>query len=270
MLHTSPLRVVRSVPTRQKSTLPRCMSCPPALSAITVCGTPCLREFPGGEASALVARPRLVDPDMDRQPGIVRGVDRRQRRAPVDGGQPAGVAVGQHLQALAARLQAADFRQAMLADAPADLDVFVADLGGAPVGRLAPPGRRQRSQQGTQVVERPAQVHRRRPGLQQHPVGARQHGIGRVGRHGERHAVGGGGADQRRAAHDHGADGALGVFHGLEVAHDEGMRQQRLVDRLHGRAVGAEPDRAIGFAVDSHRLTSLSRAARRVPRRSPS
>ena len=38
----------------------------------------------------------------------------------------------------------------------------------------------------------------------------------------------------------------------VEIAHDEGVRQQGLVDRLHGRAVGAEPDGAVGFAVDFH------------------
>ena len=92
-------RVVRSVPTMQKSTWPRCIRWPPALSAITVCGTPCLRELPGRQAGALVARPRLVDPDMDRDAGIVRLVDRRQRGAPVDGGEPAGVAMGERVDA---------------------------------------------------------------------------------------------------------------------------------------------------------------------------
>src|SRR4029077_8412012 len=96
-----------------------------------------LAEFPGRQAGALVARPRLVDPDMDRQTGIVRLVDRRQRRAPVDGGEPACIAVGEGIEAWAARLEPADLAQAMLADAPADLDILVADLGRALVGGLA-------------------------------------------------------------------------------------------------------------------------------------
>ena len=41
LLTTSPAAVVRSVPTRTMSTWPRCIRCPPALSTITVCGTPC-------------------------------------------------------------------------------------------------------------------------------------------------------------------------------------------------------------------------------------
>ena len=37
---TSPFAVVRSVPTMTMSTMPRCIRCPPALSTISVCGTP--------------------------------------------------------------------------------------------------------------------------------------------------------------------------------------------------------------------------------------
>ncbi len=107
---------------------------------------------------------------------------------------------------LSRRLQVADQAEPVLADAAADLGILVADLGGAPVGGLAALAGRQGRQQRPQIVERPAQVHRRRARLQQHRVGAGQHRVGRIGRHGQRHAVGRGGADQRRAAHDHGAD----------------------------------------------------------------
>src|SRR5439155_10462953 len=93
-----------------------------------------LAELPGGQAGPLIAGPRFVNPDMDRDAGIVRLVDRRQCRAPVDGGEPAGVAVGEGVDALAARLEAADLAEAMLADAPADLDILVADFGRALVG----------------------------------------------------------------------------------------------------------------------------------------
>src|SRR5262249_54434527 len=58
-----------------------------------------LAELPGGEAGALVARPGLVDPDMDRHPLIVGAVNRGERGAPVDGGEPPGIAMRQHLDA---------------------------------------------------------------------------------------------------------------------------------------------------------------------------
>ena len=49
----------------------------------------------------LVARPGLVDPDVDRQSGVVSHIDRRQRRAPVDRREPAGIAVSQYIDLLA-------------------------------------------------------------------------------------------------------------------------------------------------------------------------
>ena len=67
---------MRSAPTITASTLPWRMSRPAALSAISVCGTPCC------SSSQAVSRPWLRggfrDPDMHRHAGIVRGVDRRQ------------------------------------------------------------------------------------------------------------------------------------------------------------------------------------------------
>ena len=88
-----------------------------------------LAQFPGGEAGALVARPRLVHPDVDGDAPVVGGVDGRGGRAVVDKGQPAGVAVGQHVDRLAALAPAdlLDERHAVLADAPAELGILVGD-----------------------------------------------------------------------------------------------------------------------------------------------
>ena len=58
-------------------------------------------HLPGGELGTLVARPRLVDIDVDRNAGFRRQIDRRGRGAVVDGRQPAGVAVGQDVDRLA-------------------------------------------------------------------------------------------------------------------------------------------------------------------------
>ena len=60
-------------------------------------------QLPRRQRGALVARPRLVDPDVNRDARVVRRVDTRQRRPPVDRRQPAGVAVGEHLDRLARR-----------------------------------------------------------------------------------------------------------------------------------------------------------------------
>ncbi len=57
-------------------------------------------QLEGGQARALVARPGLIHPDVDGQTLCVRQVDRRQRGAPVDGGEPARVAMRQHVEHL--------------------------------------------------------------------------------------------------------------------------------------------------------------------------
>ena len=78
-----------------------------------------MAEFPGGERSALIARPGLVDPDMNLQAAIMRQIDRRRRGAPIDCGEPAGVAMGQDIDRLAGPLRRRDLfdqRQAMPAD----------------------------------------------------------------------------------------------------------------------------------------------------------
>ena len=67
-----------------------------------------MTEFPRGQRSALIARPGLVDPDMNLQAAIMREIDRRRRRAPVDGGEPAGIAMGQDVDRLARLLGRGD------------------------------------------------------------------------------------------------------------------------------------------------------------------
>ena len=104
---------------------------------MTVCGDPVLAELPGGEAGALVARPGLVDPDMERDAGIMRAIDRRQRRAPIDRGEPAGIAMGQDLdrpRGAAAAPGLLDQPGAVLADRAVDRDIRLGDLAGARQG----------------------------------------------------------------------------------------------------------------------------------------
>jgi hypothetical protein len=60
-------------------------------------GDAVLAEFPSGKAGALIARPGLVDPHMDRNAFVMRAVDRGEGGAPVDGGEPAGIAMRHNL-----------------------------------------------------------------------------------------------------------------------------------------------------------------------------
>ena len=62
----------------------------------------------------------------------------------------------------------------------------------------------------------------------------------------------GGGADQRRAAHHHGADRVRGLVERRQPRGHVAMRQRGLVDDADRPAVGLEPDGAHGFAVDLH------------------
>ena len=57
-------------------------------------------ELIGREGCTLVARARLVDPHMHVEPSAMGLVDRRQGCPPIHGGQPAGIAVGEHLKRL--------------------------------------------------------------------------------------------------------------------------------------------------------------------------
>ena len=55
---------------------------------------PVFAKFPGGELGALAARPRFVHPNVNRNPGIMRGIDGRSGGPIIDEREPAGVAMG--------------------------------------------------------------------------------------------------------------------------------------------------------------------------------
>ena len=104
-----------------------------------------LAEFEGGQRRALIARAGLIDPNVNRNPGIMRVIDRRRRRAPVDTGEPPGVAMGQDVDGFVIffRRDGFDDVEAMDADTAAHLDVVLGDGSGARVCRLNPFCRRQ-------------------------------------------------------------------------------------------------------------------------------
>ena len=122
-----------------------------------------LAEFPGGERGALVARAGLVDPDMERDTGVVRGVDRRQRGADVHGRKPAGIAMGQHIDAFAVLFPGGnglDQLAAVAADRLVDHDVPVANFSGTPIGHGDALLTRTVAHHRHHLVERPLQVDR--------------------------------------------------------------------------------------------------------------
>src|SRR5690606_5519752 len=59
---------------------------------------PVLAELPCSQARALATWTRLIYPDMQRNTGFMRSVDRRQGSSPVHCRQPAGIAMGQYIQ----------------------------------------------------------------------------------------------------------------------------------------------------------------------------
>ena len=230
-----------------------------------VCGHAVRAELEGRQRRPLVARPRLVHPHMQRHAALVRLVDRRQRRAAIDGGEPAGVAVGEDVDRLLVLLALGrhqDGLEAVLADAPVGLDVVLADLRRALVGCRQPSLPRQIAHRAQHLLQRPAQVDGGGALRGQQRDGAVDGLVGGVRAQRQANAVGGRGADQRRAAHLHGLNRARRVLDRLERRDRQLVRQLRLVDDLHRPAVRGEPDRAIGLAVDVHAAAPPARLLR--------
>ena len=211
-------------------------------------------QLPGGERGALVARPRLVDPDMDRQAALEGEIDRRRGGAPIHGREPAGIAMGQDLDrlALAPCRRGLDQRQPGLADGPVDRHILLGDRRRLAIGQRRALGRPAVAQGVLHAVQRPAQIDRGGPCRGQQLMGRLHRRVARIGAGRQRHAIGGGRPDQRRAAHLHVADGAGGVVDIAQGQGLEGMGQARLVDDADGPAVGLDPDGAMGNAADLH------------------
>ncbi len=146
-------------------------------------GNALLAELEGGERGALIARPGLVDPHMERHALLVGEIDRRRRRAPVDGGEPTRIAVGEHVDRRAQRLARRDLldhREAVAADAEIDRDVLLTDFGGAGISGGDALAARAVAHRGHDLVERPFEVDRGRPGRDEAPIGALQRFVGGI------------------------------------------------------------------------------------------
>ena len=103
------------------------------------------------------------------------GVDRRGRGAVIDECEPAGVAMREdiHRRSALASAQLDDKRQAMLADASAELGVFVRDLRGGRAKGLNPCFRAGRGADGREpAIDSPGKIHRCRARAFQQCAGA--------------------------------------------------------------------------------------------------
>ncbi len=227
-----------------------------------------LAELPRRQARALVARARLIDPDVQRQARRVRLVDRRGGGAPVHRGEPAGIAVRQHAhRAGLARGDGVQQRQAVATDRGVDGHVVLADrVGLVPCGG-GTLGMWRAHHVPVHAFERPCQVDRCRPRGAQALDGACERGVARVLARRERVAEGRRRADQRRAAQPHLADRDEDFVARGELAHHELMRQRALVDDLHCIACGQRAQRPQVAAADFHRRTFMKIPARGRPRR---
>ncbi len=125
-------------------------------------------------------------------------VDGRERRAPIDGREPAGIAVGQDVDPFAAFLlgMRLDQPEAMLADLAIGLDVLLADLGGAGVGCGDAPVARLIAHGLLHLIERPAKIDGGGAGGGEGRASLFERLIRRVAPERERHAIGGGRPDQ--------------------------------------------------------------------------
>ena len=212
-----------------------------------------LRQFPSGQAGALVAWPCFVHPHMHVDAGCMRLVDRRRGGAPIHGGQPAGVAVGEHVDGpWFAASHGAQQRQPVPANGGVDAHVFFGNGVGRVPGQLLARSRRGRPQQRQHAVQRPHQVDGGGPGLTQRQRSRFNGFVAGVHVALQRQAIRGRGADQRRAAHPHVADGGDDVGHRLQPFGVQPVRQQALVDHHHRAAFAFSAQRAQGLAVDDH------------------
>ena len=140
-----------------------------------------LEKLPGGEAGALVARTGLVHPDVQVHAALEGGEDRAERGAPVDGRQPAGVAVGEDVQAASGLLgRRFQDRRPVAADGLAGGDVLFRDAAGFVPGGGGALGSGEGFHEGGDPLHRPAQVDRRRPGSDERVAGSRQAIVGGV------------------------------------------------------------------------------------------
>src|SRR5215472_18196127 len=120
-----------------------------------------LGQLPGGQPGTLVARPCLVDPDMEWDAIVMRAVDRGERGSPIDGGEPAGVAMGQNIDPSTRALSPiglGDHAFAVPADCTVDRDIGFGDLARPRQSYLKPSVLRNTPERALHIRQRPTQI----------------------------------------------------------------------------------------------------------------
>ena len=123
-------------------------------------------QFIGGQGGALITGPSFIDPNMHRDAGIMGAINRRQRRAPVHRGQPAGITMGQHIdRALfsSSSIGLLDKSAAVPSYISTGLNIVIANFGRQTIGQLSPEILRHRQYPPTYFVQGPAQIDRSWP-----------------------------------------------------------------------------------------------------------
>ena len=265
LLAVSPLAATRSAPTRMTSTSPRAIRCPAATSGSSACGTP------AWASSQVVSRaPWRYGRVSSTQTwsgatGMVGGLDDAQRGAVLAAGERSRVAVGQdpdrpvvvgRRQDRHAERREAPVVGGRLEDDPVGLLAHRVGDGRAVLGQLVELG-----VAGEDALDRPAEVDRRRPGVDERIGGAADRRLARVrtavtlvlGAHREadRRDL----ADRRRPADDHLADGPGRLAGRFDRVLDELVGELALVDEVEHAAVLAErgPEAARAAEADSRR-----------------
>ena len=89
--------VVRSLPTITISTIFCCIRWPPVLSGIKCIWNTMLSKFPGSEFCALVPRPGLINPHMNRNSFIMRQINWCGYCSIINAGKPSGIAMSKYI-----------------------------------------------------------------------------------------------------------------------------------------------------------------------------
>src|SRR5277367_2440014 len=98
-------------------------------------------QFPCRQRGSLVAGPRLVDPDVDRDSRIESLVNRCECGPPIDGRQPSGIAMGQDLKRTLLTKAVPKFaqqKQSMLTQERAIFGILISDRKSLPIGHGGP------------------------------------------------------------------------------------------------------------------------------------
>ena len=194
-----------------------------------------VHEFPGGEARPLQTRTGLIHPNVDRLPLFLTGEDDAQRRAKIDSGQRAGVAMMEQVRPIG------DDGGTVKAHAPVDGHVFVGQglgFGQEGAAQIVHIGGDSLFGHFEQAARGPTQVDGGRPRGVEHVLGGAQIGQQVIARgrcaclRGQCHAVGTRCADGRCATHVHLGDATGDAVHAIELGDHKFAGQQPLVDHF--------------------------------------